>query len=189
MRPRNDPAKTRDRSSVILLVSILGIVALIGPIARADEKPPTLSLSRPDVSERPLAPERPKAGSSRTESTGGWWITPVGLAAALAVFGGLSLASKRFLPNRESGPIQVVGRSSLSPKHSVYLLRVGERVLIVGTGPQGAPATLGEVTDPAELARLAPRKTGPPGLASVAPIRVSPASKTTGFDRRIGDDE
>jgi flagellar protein FliO/FliZ len=159
-------------------------------IALADESPPTAAISRPDSSHRALAPPRSKTGGSTSESSGGWWMGSVVAASALAVFGGVSLASKRFLPNRESGPLQVVGRSSLSPKHSVYLLRVGDRVLIVGTGPQGAPSTLGEVTEPAELARLVPRRTVRPGSEPFAPTRPSPLmAKSTGFDRRIGDDQ
>jgi flagellar protein FliO/FliZ len=39
----------------------------------------------------------------------------------------------------------VVGRTSLSPRHTVYLLKAGDRVLIVGTGPQGSPTLLGEM--------------------------------------------
>ena len=43
--------------------------------------------------------------------------------------------------------MQVVGRVSLSPKHSVYLLRIGRRVLLVGAGPQGAPSLIAELDD------------------------------------------
>jgi flagellar protein FliO/FliZ len=49
--------------------------------------------------------------------------------------------------------LRVLGRTALTPKHSVYLLKAGDRVLIVGTGPQGAPSLLGEM-DP---------ETGPTG--------------------------
>jgi len=65
------------------------------------------------------------------------------------------------------------------------LLRVGNRVLIVGAGPQGAPTTLGEVTDPAELARLVPGRTARP----VSDLPAAPTRPSAGFDRRIGDDE
>jgi flagellar biogenesis protein FliO len=54
------------------------------------------------------------------------------------------------------GVLRVIGRTSLSPRHTVYLLAAGDRVLVVGTGPQGAPALLGELTDPDELERVAP---------------------------------
>jgi hypothetical protein len=40
---------------------------------------------------------------------------------------------------------------SLSPKHSVYLLRVGRRVLLVGAGPQGPPALISELDDLTEI--------------------------------------
>jgi hypothetical protein len=46
---------------------------------------------------------------------------------------------------------------SLSPKHTVYLLRVGRRVLLVGAGPQGAPALISELDDLDE-ATLDPRR-------------------------------
>jgi flagellar biogenesis protein FliO len=159
-------------------------VALALSPAFAENTPPTASIPRPESAERLSAPPRSRPSASSSESSGGWWAGPVGIAAALAVFGGVSVASKRFLPSRDSGPIQVVGRSSLSTKHSVYLLRVGDRVLILGTGPQGPPSTLGEVTDPVELARLAPRRSPRPGPEPVGSTRPS-----TGFDRRIGDDE
>ena len=47
--------------------------------------------------------------------------------------------------------MQVVGRVSLSPKHAVYMLRVGQRMLLVGVGPAGAPALISELDDPAEV--------------------------------------
>jgi flagellar protein FliO/FliZ len=153
----------------------------------AEERPPTASIPGPDGAERALAPTRSRPASARasSDSGAGWWLGTAGIAAALAVFGGVSVASKRFLPARESALLQVVGRSSLSSKHSVYLLRVGDRVLILGAGPQGPPSTLGEVTDPLDLARLAPRRTPRP-----TPESSTPSNRpSTGFDRRIGDDE
>jgi flagellar biogenesis protein FliO len=68
-----------------------------------------------------------------------------GIALALAAFGGMSIAARKFLPQSESGPVRVLGRTSLSPKHAVYLLKAGDKVLIVGTGPQGSPTLLGEM--------------------------------------------
>ena len=43
--------------------------------------------------------------------------------------------------------MKVIGRVSLSPKHSVYLLEVGQRRLLVGAGPQGSPALISELDD------------------------------------------
>jgi flagellar protein FliO/FliZ len=156
----------------------------ISSTAFAENPSPKMVISRPDAAARVPAPLRSKTSGANSESSGGWWLGSAGIAAALAVFGGVSLASKRFVPSKDSGPFQVVGRSALSPKHSVYLLRVGDRVLILGTGPQGPPSTLGEVTDPVELARLAPRRSPRPDPGPAVSPRLS-----TGFDRRIGDDE
>jgi flagellar biogenesis protein FliO len=156
---------------------------------------------------RAVLPGRDRGGSSSSanDSGGGWWMGPAGIAAALAAFGGVSLASRRFLPTADSGPIRVVGRTSLSGKHSACLLRVGDRVLIVGLGPQGPPSTLGEITDPAELVRLAPgrfvrpapvedspeaKPSRPPMVARPVRLAASGSARpSAGFDRRIGDDE
>ena len=155
----------------------------LGP-ALAQHKPPTNALAPPS-STRLVVPKRPASSPGLSESSGAWWIGTAGIAGALAVFGAASLASKRFLPARDSGPIRVIGRTALSPKHSVHLLRVGDRVLVLGTGPLGAPALLGEVDDPAELARLAPIRSPRPAQVA-ANVRPAPAPA---FDRRIGGEE
>jgi hypothetical protein len=48
--------------------------------------------------------------------------------------------------------VHVVGRVSLSPKHSIFLVRAGRRTLLIGAGAQGAPTLLGELgeDEPAE---------------------------------------
>ena len=146
--------------------------------ARSRARRPTGRRPRPARIGRPDAAARP-------QPAGGWWLGP-GRDRAWPWPSSAGSAWPRggSCPGRDAGPLRVVGRTSLSPKHSVYLLRVGDRVLIVGTGPQGPPSLLGEVTDPAELARLAPalrdRRRRP------GPRRARPS---TGFDRRIGDDE
>jgi flagellar biogenesis protein FliO len=60
----------------------------------------------------------------------------------------MSLAARRTSTARgtDGGALRVVGRASLGPKQSVYLLRAGDQVLIVGTGPAGPPTLLGSLT-------------------------------------------
>lgn len=115
---------------------------------------------------RPLLPRgssQPGQGAARPspEVAGGWWVGTAGVALALALCGWASVAARRYRPLARGGsgptPLRVVGRASLSPRHTVYLLEVGGRVLIVGAGAQGAPSLLGELTDPDDLARLNPR--------------------------------
>jgi flagellar protein FliO/FliZ len=79
-----------------------------------------------------------------------------GITLALAICGGLVASVRRFSPQGAGRGVQVVSRVSLSPKHTVYLLRIGRRVLLVGAGPQGAPSLISELEDAHEL-ELNPR--------------------------------
>ena len=126
-------------SALVLGVALTFGVAL-GPSARAQ---PSTSSRRPVARLVGASPSPRPAGAS----SGGWWMGMAGTGLALAACGWASLAARRFLPNRpdRASSLRVVGRTSLSPKHTVYLLDVGGRVLIVGTGPQGAPSLLGEM--------------------------------------------
>jgi flagellar biogenesis protein FliO len=76
-----------------------------------------------------------------------WGAGTACLAVVLAIGGGVGLAARRLGPRTPTAAVEVVGRVSLSPKHSVYLLRVGRRVLVVGAGPQGPPALITELVD------------------------------------------
>ena len=159
-------------------IQVFSILAIsLGFEARAEEKPPVVAISTPQ--RHKIAPRSTldrKADSSPAVS-GGWWWSTAGAASILALAGWASLAGRKFLPKTAvaASGVKVVGRTSLSPKHSVYLLRVGSRVLIVGTGPQGAPSLLGEL-DPSD----APTKARPSPFEAVA--------MGTRFDHRLGDD-
>jgi flagellar biogenesis protein FliO len=74
-----------------------------------------------------------------------------GITLALTVCGGVVAAARRFSSQGAVGHVRVVSRVSLSPKHTVYLLRVGRRMLLVGAGPQGAPSLISELDDLAEI--------------------------------------
>ena len=85
-----------------------------------------------------------ESAAPAASSSAGFWLGAGGIAVALAAFGAVSLVAKKSRP-RDSADLRVVGRASLSPRYAVYLLRVGDRTLIVGTGGQGAPSLLGEL--------------------------------------------
>jgi flagellar protein FliO/FliZ len=180
----------REIGAVLILGPVL--FGLVVPSVRADQSPPTVSIAgRNAVSPRPFPPRGAtgRRADGLAEKSGGWWFGTAGIALALALVGGISMASRRFLPQAGSGGfLGVVGRASLSPKHTVYLLRVGERVLILGTGPQGSPTLLGELTEPDDLQRFAPRRSGPAGPASPEP-EPEPGPSIRGVDRLVGDDE
>ncbi len=129
----------RPRTHSIALV-VLVIILISNALTRADA-------IEPDSPRRPVSREALSSSLRRTENTSGWWVGTVGIAAALALCGWMSIASKKFLPKAPgSAPnLRVLGRTHISPKHSVYLLDVGGRTLLIGTGPQGAPSLLGEL--------------------------------------------
>jgi Flagellar biosynthesis protein, FliO len=168
-------------------------------VARADEDPPPPRVASAAPTLEPGAPlARPfpprgsiaRRGAERPEGTGGWWLGTAGIALALAVCGGISVATRRGWrwPQSTAGTtLRVLGRTSLSPRHTVHLLSIGQRVLIVGTGPQGAPSLLGELTDPDDLERLVPGRAedrGDDGSGPPAP----PRSVVVNWRRPAGDD-
>lgn len=118
-----------------------------------------LIASTPALAQRPDSPSNsqklmippPSAkleiGRGLDSPSTGWWAGTAGMALALAAFGGVSLALKRWgVPSvREAGLVRVVGRTSLSPRHAIYIVKVDNRTLLIGTGPQGPPSLLGEV--------------------------------------------
>ncbi len=103
---------------------------------------------------------------ARGPNSSGWWLGSAGITLVLAVCGALCVAARKYWPQESVGALRIVGRVSLSSRHSIYLVRAGERVLLVGTGSQGAPSLLGELTDEVAMTRPAP-----------------------GLDVRVGDDE
>lgn len=174
--------KTRPRATAYSAAAALTFVLAFGSVAslrarpasspneanqRVAHAPPAAEIVPP---ERRRFPSRESVGASRpgatvsrpaVEGPGVWWVGTAGVAFALAAVGWGSVAARRYLPQGAGPgptPMRVVGRTSLSPKHTVYLLDVGGRVLILGAGPQGAPSLIGEL-DP-----------------------------STRFDRRLGDE-
>lgn len=75
--------------------------------------------------------------------------------AVLAAGAVVLIASRRFARNaglaeQSSGErAKVVSRVSLTPRQSIHVVRIGDRTLVIGTGPQSAPVTLAQWSDPA----------------------------------------
>lgn len=85
------------------------------------------------------------------------WLRTLG---ALGIVAGLIFAArwllKRWHPSALSGaagPVEVLARAAVAPRQQVVLVRLGARLVLVGTGG-GAMSTLAEVTDPAEVRAL-----------------------------------
>jgi flagellar biogenesis protein FliO len=137
-------------------------------------KPPTLVEPSP-VSERPssikLSPAtrrrnpgqvgQTEPGSSTTAdslSAGrnvAWWVTTgLGLAVVLAAIFLGGRVARRLVPGamvgESTGPVHLLHRTFLSPKHTVCLVKCGDRILVIGlTGDR--MQTLSEIHDPQEI--------------------------------------
>ena len=153
------PAGERILASILLAILL---AAFEGSAARAQERASNSS-TLPSSSEslkaadgdgqaaspspEPLRVPRPSghlwqpgsvAGSPESAPSGpgssGWWLGSAGITLVLAVCGAICVAARKFWPQESAGSVRVVGRVSLSARHSIFLVRAGERVLLIGTG-------------------------------------------------------
>jgi flagellar biogenesis protein FliO len=201
------------RRAVLGALGLALVAGLFDPIAATgrrlacagdDRLPPRLARAAPAL-EPGVTPARPfpprssivRRAAERPEGSGGWWFGPAGIALALAVCGAISLGARRagLWPQAQGATaLRVVGRTSLSPRHTVHLLSVGRRVLIVGTGPQGAPSLLGELTDSDEIQQLVPLRAedrdddGTISGPTAGPAAPPPRSVAVNWRRPAGDD-
>lgn len=81
---------------------------------------------------------------------------------ALGAIGVVGRSARERGRSRTGGSLAVVDRVSISPKHAVFLVRAGDRTLIIGTGPQGPPALLGELESTPADAHADAEPIGPP---------------------------
>jgi hypothetical protein len=136
---------------------VLGALLVVTPV-RADDARQIALGDRPHRANHPV--QRGADGRKPAEigaASGAWWLGTVGMALVLAAVGGLSVAARRLGTGARGarGPLEVIARTSLSPRHSLYLVRAGERVLILGAGSQGPPAFLGELANLEEVNAVA----------------------------------
>jgi flagellar protein FliO/FliZ len=99
----------------------------------------------------------PKAGRSIKPTSS----VPTGLAALAVVLGVFltgAWALRRAMPSSPNrlpaDVVEVLGRTPLAPRQFVHLVRCGNKLLLVHLAP-GAAETLTEITDPAEVDRIA----------------------------------
>ncbi len=128
----------------------------------------------------------------RGPGSSGWWLGSAGITLVMAVCGAICVAARKYRPRESAGSLRVVGRVSLSSRHSIFLVRAGERVLLIGTGSQGAPSLLGELTeaeralDSADPARRRPYS---PDARTARPFEVASTRATPSLDIHLGDDK
>jgi len=126
------------------------------------------------------APTTIPAAEEAPDAREGFWKVLLGIALITGILIGLiwylkkSPRTKKFFG---AGPIKVLSRSHLGPRQTLYLVKAGERVLLIGQGNDGL-RTLMEVSDPGEVSRtIAMVEEGSPGSMS-ATFRDALASAT-----------
>lgn len=157
-------------------VVLLSCIVVAGPTARAQElasRPAatgatTIRAARASASQRavPLSAPGNVAGHAKAGGISAAPSSPVGsvvtmLASLAMVLGVFLLATwlvRKSLPaTGRTLPVEVVevlGRVSLAPRQPAHLLRIGQKLLLVSISAAGT-RTLTEITDPAEVDRLA----------------------------------
>ncbi|MCH7988750.1 MAG: flagellar biosynthetic protein FliO [Planctomycetes bacterium] len=95
---------------------------------------------------------------TQTAQTGSLWRTIGALLVVLALFLLGAKLWRKQIPVANIGlpteAIEILGRKPIEPHLSVYLIRCGTRILVVGSSADGMQ-TLAEVTDPVEVDYLA----------------------------------
>lgn len=127
---------------------------------RADRKEP----ARNEAGALLIAPRTPeRLAKSRSNprlqpQSSGWGTVAGGLSVVVALLlGGAILLRKHGPLGPRSLPaevLQVLGRRALAQRHSMHLVRLGSRILVIGVSQQGL-TTLAEITDPVEVDFLA----------------------------------
>ncbi len=102
---------------------------------------------------------RSAKGVASDSSRGGGSTMIMTIAVGILALGAIGMAGRSARVrgrSRAGGSLAVVDRVSISPKHAVFLVRAGDRTLIIGTGPQGPPALFGELESTAGDAEAEP---------------------------------
>ena len=117
---------------------------------------------RDDTSGKPLPPRSSSDIEGRRvarkgASDGGWFKTLGALAVVVAAIFVVRIVLRRLAGTagmaRRGQPIEVLARATIGARQQVALVRLGRRLVLVGSGPSGM-SPLAEVSDPQEVADL-----------------------------------
>jgi flagellar biogenesis protein FliO len=142
----------------VMMLIVLGIATSIpaqGASPGAKKAPTESATQKDDVGDRSI----PRQDASTTPGKGirDWANLLLGLLIVVALIFLARYLLRRFSaqrgPTSASGVIEVLARSPLTSKHQLFLVRMPERLVLLGCGPEGLTA-LTEVTEPEEMARL-----------------------------------
>ncbi len=144
---------------LVFAAMLLAVVVHASADVKTPPAGPTTQKLDSDRSNRELENKQISDSPKENGDGGGYeWLQTLG---ALGIVIGLIFLTRwglrriglvRHLGGRNN-VLQVLATTSLSPRHQMFLVRMGGRVVLVGSGPGGL-ARLAEVTDPDEVAQL-----------------------------------
>jgi flagellar biogenesis protein FliO len=145
-------------AAAMLAIFAAPVSAQTMPATERSTAPAGEGLSKPPVSdsrdENKLISTRKNKG---VDSLSGWGQTllALGIVAGLIFVARMILGrfGRRVRIGDNGGVMEVLTRAYLAPKCQLLLVRLGDRLLLVGIGPNG-PTALGEVSDPSEVESL-----------------------------------
>lgn len=142
------------------------------PGAGQTPPPPVEPTSTPEEALQP-GPAQPLPALGNREPIPWYRNGLLSLVIVLAVIGGVAYLVRRLVPSVRTfsgGAIEILGRQHLSPKQSLALVRVGQRMLLVGISAERL-TTLCQIDQPEEVAELlvqAPNRRPPRGQGRTA---------------------
>ena len=143
------------RRQWIAATAVLAALAAAPVVALADDAAPG------DTATRPVKKPESQQGKPLSRETDwggdGWLRTAGALALVIGLIFLARFALRRFAPGvgkgAGGGDIEILARTNLSARQQLCLVRLGRRLLLIGSGPEGM-RTLAEISDPAEVADL-----------------------------------
>jgi len=154
--PADDRAISNSTSSPVQPVSFIEPTRLSQP-----QTIPAASASQPSkLGSIALKPSDPNAKGDikkPTNSIGSFLSVIFSMGIVISLFLGLAWVYKKSLPKSMGRlpheVVQVLGRTSISPRQQMYVVRFGKKLLLVSQQP-GQTQTLSEISDDEEVDRL-----------------------------------
>jgi flagellar biogenesis protein FliO len=129
-----------------------------GPLANRAESMPIIMPRENAAADKSAAPGARKEMPATPSSAPALLSMLGSLAIVLGLFFGLIWLMRRGMPKGtrlvSSEVVEVLGRASLGGRQQMHVVRFGNKLLLVSLSPGGAE-TLSEITEPAEVDRLA----------------------------------
>ena len=140
-------------AAAVLAAAFAGACARAGAPSSSPAGPESRAVRRAAGGEA----EAGRVGRDAGGSWRGWMRTLAALVVVVALIFLVRWGQRRIAPGARSTrlpeAVEVLGRTGVSARQQLLLVRLGRRIVLVGCGPEGM-STLSEVTDPDEISAL-----------------------------------